>query len=174
MSGPPNQDATLEAARAAARRLARQAHQVGYASGDDPVRAVLRRITGGRYGRTSGWPVVVPRLDTPWQDTISPERTGWRQRAANLNGESAFEVDYRVCLVCHAGWVEQPHTSEEYQRCGLATAGLAALRVENPGLTWHTPGSHWRKSRSFWAAVGADVPGHYRQREPCAHFRNSF
>ncbi len=142
MSSSYEQDATLEAARAAARRLARQAHLVGYVSGADPVRDVLRRITRGRYGRPPSWPTV-PRLDTPWQDTISPERTGWRQRAATLDGQYACAVDYRVCRTCRAGWVEQPYTSEEYQRCGLAAAGLTALRVEHrPDLA--TLGGHFR------------------------------
>ena len=47
---------------------------------------------------------MVPRLLTPWQDTISDERIGWRQRAANLNGEFAFAVDYEVCRRCRADY----------------------------------------------------------------------
>ncbi|MER6126622.1 hypothetical protein ABT173_29205 [Streptomyces sp. NPDC001795] len=30
---------------------------------------------------------------------------------------------------------------EKYQRCGLATAGLEALRLEHPGQSWHTLGA---------------------------------
>ncbi|MEV6868426.1 hypothetical protein AB0M44_46535 [Streptosporangium subroseum] len=75
-------------------------------------------------------------MGTPWQDTISGERTGWRIRAANLNEEFAFAVDYQICR-CGLGWVEHPHTLPQYQRCGLAGAGLAALRAENPGLLAH-------------------------------------
>lgn len=52
---------------------------------------------------------------------------------------------------------------------GLASAGLAALRAEYPGLEWHTLGGHFNDSRAFWAAVGADVPGGYQQRAVCAH-----
>ncbi len=107
---------------------------------------------------------MVPRLSTPWQDTISPERTGWRQRAATLDGQYACAVDYRVCRTCRAGWVEQPYTSEEYQRCGLAAAGLTALRVEHRPDLAH-PRRSLPGSRAFWAAAGADVPGHYQQRE---------
>jgi hypothetical protein len=40
----------------------------------------------------------------------------------------------KVCRQCGLGWVEEPATDERYQRCGLAAAGLAALRVEHPGL----------------------------------------
>ncbi|MER6393522.1 hypothetical protein ABT236_34305 [Streptomyces sp. NPDC001523] len=111
----------------------------------------------------------VPELDTPWQDTVSAERTGWRQRAANLYDEFAFSVDYQVCRRCRLGWVEQPYTMPEYERCGLASAGLAALRIEHPGMAWHTLGGHLAESKAFWAAVGADVPGGYQQRRICPH-----
>lgn len=132
------------------------------------MREVVEWLTGGRLGRRRGWPVV-PQLDTPWQDTVSPERARWRQRAANLGGEPVFAVDYRVCRRCGLGWVEQPHTEPGLQRCGLASAGLAALRAEFPGLSWHTLGGHFRDSMAFWAAVGAGVPGGYRQRATCPH-----
>jgi hypothetical protein len=108
-------------------------------------------------------------LVTPWQDTISAERIGWRQRAANLYDECAFAVDYQICRRCQLGWVEQPYTLPRYQRCGLATAGLAAMRTEHPGLAWHTLGGHFRSSQVFWTAVGADVPGGYQQRPLCQH-----
>ncbi|MFH9794068.1 hypothetical protein [Streptomyces virginiae] len=111
----------------------------------------------------------MPELSTPWQDTISPERTGWRQRAANLDGEFAFSVDYQTCRRCRLGWVEQPYTMPEYERCGLASAGLAALRTEHPDTAWHTLGSHLTESKAFWAAVGTDVLGAYQQRLPCPH-----
>jgi hypothetical protein len=58
----------------------------------------------------------------PWQDTISTERVGWRQRAANLDGVFAFAVDYQVCLAGWVGW-SNPHTLPRYRRCGLAAAG---------------------------------------------------
>jgi hypothetical protein len=130
------------------------------------------------------WPKV-PRLSTPWQDTISGERFGWRQRAANLadpanrEGEFVFAVDYQVCRWCGLGWVELPYTIPRYQRTGLASAGLAALREEFPGLVWHTlgghlgesRGGHLGESRQFWSAVGAWLPGGYHQRELCKHVR---
>ncbi len=144
------------------------AHQVGRVSGRAPWREFLRWMSRGRLGRAQGWPVV-PRLATPWQDTISDERIGWRQRAANLGGEFAFAVDYEVCRRCRLGWVEQPYTMPEYQRCGLAAAGLAALRAEHPGLAWHTLGGHFAESRPFWVAVGVDVAGRYHQRNLCQH-----
>jgi hypothetical protein len=90
-------------------------------------------------------------------------------RAANLGDDFAFAVDYRICRRCRLAWVEQPYTDPRYQRCGLGAAGLAALRVENPGLSWHTLGGHFRESRPFWAAVGTGVPGGYRQRPLCPH-----
>ncbi|GAA2070566.1 hypothetical protein GCM10009801_21410 [Streptomyces albiaxialis] len=104
-------------------------------------------------------------MDTPWQDTISGGRTGWRRREANLDGEPVFGVDYLICRTCRLGWVEQPHSDPEFQRCGLASAGLAALRTENPGLFWHALGGHFRDYEPFW--VGTDVPGGYQQRELC-------
>lgn len=160
----------IEDDRQAALRLAGQAHEIGLASGREPLRGALRWIIGGRLGRRTGFPVV-PDLDTPWQDTIWRERMGWRQRAANLDGDFAFAVDYRICRRCRLGWVEQPYTSPQYQRCGLATAGLAALRAEHPGLAWHTLGGHLSESREFWTVVGADVPGGYQQRPCCPHAR---
>ncbi|WP_367822081.1 hypothetical protein [Streptomyces sp. LMG1-1-1.1] len=159
---------TSDVDRKAAEHLANQAHKVGRAVGQQRWRDVLRRLSRGRFGRQRGW-ARVPKLDTPWQDTSSGERQGWRERAANLDGEFAFSVDYQVCPDCQLGWVEQPYTLPEYQRCGLASAGLAALRIEHPGLSWHTLGGHLRDSKRFWEAVGADVPGAYQQRSPCAH-----
>lgn len=152
----------------AARRLAGQAYKVGRVSDWARWRTALQWISRGKPGRPAGWPVV-PQLNTPWQDTISGERAGWRQRAANLDGEVVFAVDYQICRRCRLGWVEQPHTDPPYQRCGLAAAGLAALRAEHPGLSWHTLGGHFRDSQAFWAAVGSYVPGGYQQRDLCPH-----
>jgi hypothetical protein len=59
--------------RAAVRRLARLADQVGRASGREPWREFKQWISRGRLGRRTGWPVV-PDLPTPWQDTVSAER----------------------------------------------------------------------------------------------------
>ncbi|MFE9597209.1 hypothetical protein [Streptomyces hokutonensis] len=154
--------------RLAALRLADRAHEVGRASGRKPWRVVLRWISGGRFGQRNGWREV-PKLDTPWQGTISNERVGWRQRAANLHGDFAFALDYRICRNCWLGWVEQPYTLPQYQRCGLAAAGLAALRAEHPGLAWYTLGGHFTDSHAFWNAVGAEIPGGYEQHPPCLH-----
>lgn len=158
---------TIDDDMQAALRLAGQVHEVGRVSGREPLREALRWISGRRLGRRNGWPVV-PELGTPWHDTISG-RPGWRQRAANLDGESAFEVDYQICRRCQLGWVEKPYTLPQYQRCGLATAGLAALRAEYPGLAWHTVGGYLRDSREFWIAVGTGIPGGYQQRPCCPH-----
>ena len=78
-------------------------------------------------------------------------------------------MDYRVCRRCRLGWVESPYTAEPFQRCGLAAAALAALRRENPGLSWHTLGGHFRDSKDFWATVGDGVSGGYEQRGICPH-----
>ncbi|WSJ58820.1 hypothetical protein OG756_12890 [Streptomyces sp. NBC_01310] len=152
----------------AARHLASQAHEVGRVSGREPWREVLLWVSGGQFGRRHSLPDV-PVLVTPWQDTVSSERIGWRQRAANLDGEFAFSVDYQLCHRCRLGWGEQPYTLPECERCGLASAGLAALRIEHPNMTWHTLGGHLAESKAFWAAVGADVPGGYQQRRLCPH-----
>lgn len=155
--------------RWAARVLAAQAaSQVGRAPGREPVRATLKWVTRGRLGRQQGWSVD-PVLGTPWQDTMSAERAGWRERAAYLNGSLVFAVDYQTCRRCGLGWVEQPYTVPQYQRCGLATAGLAALRGEQPGLEWHTLGGHFRDSEAFWSVVGAGVVGGYQKRGMCPH-----
>jgi hypothetical protein len=154
------------------RRLIASTDQVARRSGRQPARELLQWISRGRLGRPTGWPQV-PRLDSPWQDTISGERRGWRERAANdpaqPDGDFAFAVDYQICRRCTTGWVEQPYTREDLQRGGLATAGLAALRRENPGLTWHTLGGHLSGSPPFWAAAGSSVPGGYTPRELCPH-----
>ena len=65
--------------------------------------------------------------------------------------------------------MEQPYTVPEYQRCGLAAAGLAALRAEYHGLEWHTLGGHFRDSEAFWSAAGAAVAGGYKKRDMCPH-----
>lgn len=155
--------------RYAAQVLAGQASShVGRAPGREPLRGFLKSMTRGQVGRRHGR-LLVPELGTPWQDTISGERTGWRQRTAWLAGEEVFGVDYQVCRRCNLGWVEQPYTNPEYQRCGLASAALRALRVEYPGLSWHTLGGHFRESAPFWSAVGTGVPGGYERREVCPH-----
>lgn len=172
----------------AARRLAGQAvDQVGRTPDRKRWRAALRRPSRGRLGRPApGWPVV-PVLRTPWQDTISGERTGWRQRSAYLLPEAldpsdypdtgdfedrvelVFTVDYRRCRRCRLGWVEYPWTAPRYERCGVAAAGLAALRHDHPDLAWHTLGGHYPSSQPFWAAVSAGVAGGYAQRPLCQH-----
>lgn len=152
----------------AAQRLAGEAHDVGWAFRYERLRIALWRISGGRLANRRGWPVI-PILGTPWQDVIAAERTGWRCRAAYLNGEVVFEVDYRVCRRCRLGWVEQPYTDPRYQRCGLASAGLAALRAENSGISWHTLGNHFDDAEPFWIAVGAGVRGGYERRKRCPH-----
>ena len=161
---------TLDEEKRAARRLAGLADQVGYASGREPWREALKWISRGRLGRRNGWPVM-PTLTTPWQDTISGQRIGWRCRAANLGGDFnfAFAVDYQICRQCRLGWVEEPHTPKRLRRCGLARAGLAALRAEHPDFSWHTLGGHFRDSEPFWTAVGAGVTGGYQQRPLCVH-----
>src|SRR5262245_7879471 len=152
----------------AARRLAAQAHDVSRASGRSLWRDVFHRISGGRLGQSQRR-LAASVLNAPWRDTLSGERTGWRERAANLDGDTVFAVDYEICRRCRLGWVEQPYTEPDYQRCGLASAGLAALRAEHPGLSWHTLGGHFPDSEAFWTAVGAGVSGGYQQRQVCPH-----
>lgn len=156
--------------RRAARVLAGQAtSRVRRAPGRKPVRAARKWVTRGRLGTRHGRSVV-PVLGTPWQDTMSAERPGWRERAAYLDGSPVFAVDYQTCRRCGLGWVEQPYTVPQYQRCGLAAAGLAALRGEHPGLEWHTLGGHFSDSEPFWSVVGAGVAGGYQKREMCPHY----
>ncbi len=90
--------------RDAARHLAAQAHHLCRASGREPGRDAIRWLSRGRWGRRTGWPVV-PRLDSPWQDTISGERTGWRQRAAYLSGyEASPSIIRSAAAAGSAGW----------------------------------------------------------------------
>lgn len=109
-----------------------------------------------------------PRL---WVDRPAGayERTGWRIRAAYLESDLAFEVEYVVCGQCKIGWVESPHSYEGYTRCGLASAALRSLRRAYPGVQWHTRGGHFSESKPFWESVGVDVPGGYTRREGCHH-----
>jgi hypothetical protein len=155
--------------RRAARVLAGLAMtEVGRAPGEGKARSPLRRLTGGRRLRPRGW-LDDPEPDTPWRDIRSANRPGWRERAAYLDSEQVFAVDYQICRHCSLGWVEEPYTHPDYQRCGLAAAALAALRSEHSGLEWHTLGGHFRDVESFWSAVGANVNGGYTKRGICPH-----
>ncbi|WP_200948475.1 hypothetical protein [Kitasatospora sp. Root107] len=149
-------------------RVAGHAGRVRREIGGDWWILLVRRVSRGRSRVHRGRPVARD-LGSPWQDTVASERTGWRTRAAWLYGESVFAVDYRICRRCRIGWVESPATDEPYRRCGLAAAGLAALRAERPGLIWHTLGGHFRESRPFWETVGSGIPGGYRQGPLCPH-----
>lgn len=179
---PDTHDERLDERRdEAVRQLLARTAEVGRASGREPWRELLLWLTRGRWGRRRTWPVV-PRLGTPWQDTVSAERPGWRTRAANLprqlthggddaafDDDFAFAVDYQICRQCHLGWVEQPYTQPALQRRGLARAGLDALRAEHPGFAWHTLGGHINGSPPFWDTVGSGVAGGYRPRDVCQH-----
>ncbi|MEV7231207.1 hypothetical protein AB0M79_29940 [Polymorphospora sp. NPDC051019] len=80
-----------------------------------------------------------------------------------------FAVEYLVCPYCKLGWAEKPYTVEKYQRNGLASAGLEALRKEDPRVAWHTAGGHLGASKGFWSTVGEGVPGGYHRRALCEH-----
>lgn len=147
-------------AQAAARELARRAQEVRFTPLRRAWRKSLRWLTDGEFGRTG-----------PWNDRRCDayERVGWRVREAALDDDEAFAVTYWVCRKCHSGWVEWPYTAPQYLRCGLASAGLAALRTDNPRTAWYTLGGHDRDAIPFWKSVGAGVPGGYAPRDPCEH-----
>ena len=160
------QQVASEEDRHAARVLAGLAMtEVGRAPGKETARSPLKWLT---RGRRRSW-LDDPEPDTPWRDTRSANRPGWRERAACLRGEEVFAVDYQICRHCGLAWVEEPYTVPDYQRCGLAAAGLGALRSEHPGLEWHTLGGHFRDTEPFWLAVGAGVDGGYTKRDICSH-----
>ena len=111
-------------AQAAARELARRAQEIRFTAGRRAWRKVLWTLTDGQFGRTG------PSKDRRWGPF---EREGWRVRAAELDDDHAFAVTYWVCRRCRRGWVEWPYTAPQYVRCGLAGAGLAALRADTRG-----------------------------------------
>jgi hypothetical protein len=143
-------------------------NDVARAPCEEAARSPLWWLKGGRWLRQRDW-LDDPEPDTPWRDTRSANRPGWRERAAYLHGEEVFAVDYQICRRCSLGWVEEPYTHPDYQGCGLAAAALAALRSEHPGLEWHTLGGHFRDVEPFWSAVGTNVDGGYTERGICPH-----
>lgn len=163
----------VEESREAATRLAEQAREIGRAPGRVAVGEFLRRVSQAWFDELHDRPSLAPEWGTSWQDADSPVRPGWRERAALVDGEAVFAVDYQVCRQCQLGWVEEPYTEPGYQRCGLATAGLAAIRADIPGVAWHTLGGHFGDSEPFWDAVGAAVAGGYRQLPLCRHITRS-
>ena len=79
--------------RRAARVLAGLAiTEVARALGEETARSPLRWLTGGRWPRQRDW-LDDPGPDTPWRDTRSVNRPGWRERAAYLHGEGVLAVD---------------------------------------------------------------------------------
>jgi hypothetical protein len=161
----------VRATEAALQQLVEQAStHVGRRSGRTPIRSALCRLTRGRIDKRPRYCLAdLPRLGTPWQDTVSGRYFGWRCRQARLNGDFAFAVEYVVCRTCRVGWVDKPYTAEEFQRNGLASAALRALRDENPGLSWHTGSGHLTDSKPFWTAVGKGVEGGYLPANLCVH-----
>jgi hypothetical protein len=155
--------------RSAARILAGLAtSEVSHEARPEAATVLTRWLGRGRWNRARER-TSRQELRTPWRDTRSANRLGWRERAAYLDGNQVFAVDYETCHQCRLGWVEEPYTDPEFQRCGLAAAALAALRHENPGLEWHTLGGHFRETEPFWAAAGEGVPGGYAERGVCSH-----
>jgi hypothetical protein len=134
------------------------------------MRSALCWLTRGRVDKRPRYLVgQLPDLGTPWQDTVSGRYFGWRCRQANLDGSFVFAVEYVICKRCNLGWVDKPFTIQEYQRRGMASTALRALREDNPGMRWHTGSGHMSDAKQFWSAVGDGVPGGYLQREFCAH-----
>jgi hypothetical protein len=157
------------ARRAAIAELTACADQVAWAPDRDLWHELIYRLSGGRlYRRYRSLNYRLPE-GAPWTDTPSYNRRTWRTRAAYSTDAFAFAVDYQICRACGLGWVEEPYTETEFQRSGLARTALAVLRSDYPGLSWHTLGGHFREAEPFWEAVGAEVPGGYRQRRPCPH-----
>ena len=80
-----------DADRAAARRLASLADQVGRASGREPWREFKQWISRGRLGQRSGRPQV-PQLQTPWQDALRAEYPGleWHTLGGHVDESRAF------------------------------------------------------------------------------------
>jgi hypothetical protein len=72
-----------------------------------------------------------PIVGTPWQDNASLRGMRWRARAAYLNGQPVFGVDYQIRRYCRAGW--------GYQRrdiCVHRTPKPASGKVPKvPGIT---------------------------------------
>lgn len=157
--------------RSEAAALAARSDEVTFAPDPDRWRRLLHQLTRGMLGRHRRWRTPT-RTAAPWQDVPSFEREGWRERIAALGDDDVFAVEYRVCRRCRLAWVEIPYTDPRYRRAGLATAGLAALRVEHPGVSWRTLGRHGHDSREFWNRLGENVPGGYQPRKRCEHVAN--
>ncbi|MCA2218042.1 hypothetical protein [Jidongwangia harbinensis] len=153
------------------RRLREQARtDIGRWSSRTPIRSAVYHLTRGRIDQRPRYNVIqLPTLPTPWQDTDSGRHFGWRYRQANLYGELAFVVEYIICPHCGIGWADRPYTVQEFQRNGLAAAGLEALRAEHPAVAWYTGSGHMNDAKAFWAAVGDGVPGGYRPGDLCRH-----
>ena len=136
----------------------------------EPLWTAVYNLTRGRIDRRPRYTTgQLPTVNSPWQDTDSGRYFGWRRRRANLYGGQAFVVEYVVCPHCRIGWVDKPYTVERYQRSGLATAALQALRAEYPAVAWHTGSGHTHASKAFWATVGVNVSGNYLPRKLCRH-----
>lgn len=141
--------------------LAARAREVTWADGPRGLRELLRRVTGGRLGRSRPFERVT-LMHAPWQDTPSANLWGWRERAANEDGETRFAVDYLVCRECHLGWLEEPFRHGSHEGTGLETACLAALNADYPGRTWHAlPGSRMDPA-GYWDVALAPLCAHLR------------
>ncbi|GLZ82035.1 hypothetical protein Afil01_68420 [Actinorhabdospora filicis] len=141
--------------------LAGRAREVTWVNGPGGARGLLRRITRGRLGRSRPFErVTLP--GAPWQDAPSPNLYGWRERAANEDGQTRFAVDYLVCGECALGWLEEPFRHQSHEGTGLAAACLAALGADHPGRTWHALPGGRMDAAGYWDVTEAPLCAHLR------------
>lgn len=141
--------------------LAARAREVTWVNGPGGARGLLRRLTGGRLGRSRPFErVTLPHA--PWQDAPSPNLYGWRERAANEDGRTRFAVDYLVCGDCALAWIEEPFRHHSHEGTGLREACLAALDADYPGRSWHAlPGARMGPA-AYWDVTPAPLCAHLR------------
>jgi hypothetical protein len=96
---------------------------------------------------------------------------GYRGDLAQFAQNHASDVDQVdiTTLRAYFSAIEDRASSTRARKQAAIAAFLRWCHRHGLGLSWHTLGGHFKKSRPLWATLGTDVAGGYQQHPRCPH-----